>query len=367
MAHDSNNRIFFLDMLRALAVLLMVQGHTIDAFLADQYRSYDSTIYNIWFTIRGFTAPIFMFSSGVAFTYLLRINKTPFFRNPRAVKGFYRFIVLVLVGYLLRFPTYKIIDFSEVTYQQWITFFTVDALHLIGFGLLFILSLSYIADKIKVGDTLLYLVGALFFFVVFNFTEKINWANYMPIPFAAYFYQKTGSLFPLFPWTGYVLFGAALGSYLAKNPGVFTTKKFSWQLFSIGLTALLAAMVVSYYQNNILKEKIFWTDNSFVILLRISVVMILSSLMSFISLSIKQIPDFVKQIGSHTLLIYVVHLIILYGSAWIPGITLLYYRSFDISISIMNATMMIILMLSMVTVIEKYKSLQRKKIELVKV
>ena len=67
---SSRRRIIFLDMMRALAVLMMVEGHTVDAFLADQFRDSTSVAFNIWFSIRGFTAPIFMFTSGVVFTYL---------------------------------------------------------------------------------------------------------------------------------------------------------------------------------------------------------------------------------------------------------------------------------------------------------
>jgi uncharacterized membrane protein len=83
----NNNRIIFLDILRAFAVLMMVQGHTIDSLLADEYRTFDSVIYSVWHTMRGFTAPIFMFTAGVVFTYLLKLNNLPFKENPRVIKG----------------------------------------------------------------------------------------------------------------------------------------------------------------------------------------------------------------------------------------------------------------------------------------
>ncbi|MDH7605331.1 MAG: heparan-alpha-glucosaminide N-acetyltransferase domain-containing protein, partial [Melioribacter sp.] len=75
MNNISPKRVIFIDMMRAFAVLMMVQGHTIDTFLSNEYRTTESILYNIWFTIRGFTAPIFMFSSGTVFTYLLRLHK----------------------------------------------------------------------------------------------------------------------------------------------------------------------------------------------------------------------------------------------------------------------------------------------------
>lgn len=362
MSSNPKKRIIFLDMMRALAVLMMVQGHTIDAFLGDQYRSFDSPLFNIWFTIRGFTAPIFMFTSGVAFTYLLRSYSVPFFENPRVRKGFHRFIILVLLGYLLRFPTPKMFDFSEVTHDQWLTFFTVDALHLIGFGLLFILCLGYLAEKYKLNDYIIFSFGSLFFFSLFLITEKINWANFLPIPFAAYFYHGTGSFFPLFPWTGYVVSGAMLGSYLAKNPQSFASKSFSRKLFVFSLISFLICFTIHQVEDYFYGQKTFWTDNAALIFYRLGMILMLNSILSYIALRIKTIPEIVKQVGKNTLFIYVVHVIILYGSAWIPGFAMFYPKTLNIPLSIIAAVIMIVIMFGMVLLFERLKTFRRRKL-----
>jgi uncharacterized membrane protein len=363
MSPSYRKRVVFLDLMRALAVLMMVQGHTIDTFLGDQFRTYDSSVYNIWLTIRGFTAPIFMFTSGVTFTYLLKSFQGPFFDNPRVYKGLKRFFVLVLTGYLLRFPTAKMFDFSEVGRDQWLTFFSVDALHLIGFGLLFILCLTYIADRYKFNDYKVLVSGIVFFLGMFPITDRINWANHLPIPFAAYLYQGCGSLFPFFPWAAYVISGAMLGLYIARNPECYTTKKISFRLFWIA-TALLA---VSIFINQI-DAKIFgatrefWTDGFSLVFYRISIVLFLNGAMSFVSLRIKKIPDIVKNVGKNTLLIYVVHIVILYGSAWIPGMSLYYAKSFDIFGSLLAAGLLIALMFGMVAMVEFLKDYRKRKL-----
>lgn len=362
MAINSKSRIIFLDLMRAFAVLMMVQGHTIDTFLGDQYRSFDSPIFSIWFTIRGFTAPIFMFTSGVVFTYLLRLHPRPFSQNPRVIKGFYRFVILVLIGYLLRYPTGRIIDFSEVTHYQWMTFFTVDALQLIGFGLLFILFLSYIAEKVKLSDYIVFSFGASFIFVLFLLIDKINWANFLPIPFAAYLYHGTGSYFPLFPWSGYVISGGILGAYLAKNPLSFTLKSFSLKLFGISLISFVICFLIHQFENYFYGEKTFWTDNSALIFYRLGMILMLNSIMSYIAVRLKTIPDIVRQVGKNTLLIYVVHVIILYGSIWIPGFAMFYPKTLNIPLSILAAILLIVLMFGMVFFVNRVKSNRRKKI-----
>ncbi|MDX9923675.1 MAG: heparan-alpha-glucosaminide N-acetyltransferase domain-containing protein [Ignavibacteriaceae bacterium] len=170
---NKSNRIIFIDLMRALAVLMMVQGHTIDTLLADAYRTNESSFFNVWFMVRGFTAPIFMFTAGVVFTYLLKNQKKPFRENPRVRKGLKRFLNLVVLGYFLRFPTFQIFDFSSVAKEQWQTFFVVDALHLIGFGLLFIIILTYLTEKFKVNDYFFYFAGVIFFFLASLLTEQM--------------------------------------------------------------------------------------------------------------------------------------------------------------------------------------------------
>jgi uncharacterized membrane protein len=348
--------------MRAFAVLMMVQGHTIDTLLGEQFRTYDSWVYNTWFTIRGFTAPIFMFTAGVTFTYLLRRFKGPMHENPRVKKGFYRFIILILIGYLLRYPTPRMLDFSEVSYDQWLTFFTVDSLHLIGCSIFFIICLAYIAEKYSLNDYLIFSLGTVFFFAAFFFTSTINWANHLPIPFAAYLYQGTGSYFPIFPWSGYVICGAFLGSYLAKNPESVKQRKFIYGLLTIGLILVSLFVFLKEIEQHIYGHKEFWSDNTALFFLRVGIVIMLNSVMCFIALKLKSIPETIKQVGSHTLLIYAVHATILYGSAWIPGIYFYYGKTLNIPMSILAAVLMIIMMIGMVSIIEKIKLIRRRSV-----
>lgn len=357
------DRIIFIDLMRAFAVLMMVQGHTIDAMLANEYRISESIIYNIWVTIRGFTAPIFMISSGVAFSYLFALNEKPFYENPRVKKGIHRFIILVLIGYLLRFPTHRLVEFSIVSVEQWLIFFQVDALHLIGTGILFLIILSYLSEKLKINIYLLNGLAALFFFSMWNITEQINWANFLPIPFAAWFYHKTGSLFPIFPWAGYVITGGILGTFLAKNPGVFKSKSFVLKLSLISVLFLLLAYLNHVIQEKFFGYKFYLTDNFFVIFLRLGIVLLLNSFMALISLYVKNIPEIVKQVGRYTLIIYAVHVIILYGSAWIPGVSMFWPKSLSLTASILAAILLICLMVLMVHLLEKYKFVINKKLK----
>ncbi len=354
--NSKKNRIIFIDLLRAFAVLQMVQGHTVDVLLSNDYRNFDSSVFSIWFFMRGMTAPIFLFTSGTVFTYLFRLAKEPFLKNPRVKKGVYRFFLLVGLGYLIRFPSFNIIDFSEVTPLQWSIFFAVDILQLIGFGILIILMLAFISEKKGKKDNIVFLLGAVFFFGVWPLVAHIPWSNYFPLPLAAYFYQDHGSLFPLFPWVGFLLTGAILGSYLAQNPAIFKTTQFSFRLSKIGTILIFIFIMLKLLETNTQNEAIkYWTDSYGLISLRVGFVLILNSLVSFISLKLNSIPKLLVLIGRNTLLIYVVHLIILYGSAWTPGLILIFNKNLDVWNTVGTAIIMIVSMTLLVILIHRLK------------
>ena len=319
---EKKHRIIFIDLMRAFAVIQMVQGHTVDTLLAPEFRSDQYPVYFIWNFMRGMTAPIFMFTAGTVFTYLFRLVDEPFKNNPRVKKGFFRFLLLVFIGYLLRYPTYTIFDFSNVTQDRLNIFFAVDVLQLIGFGLLFVMIAAYLSEKLKLGDTLAFSALALFFFFATPFFSRINWIIILPQAVAGYFYPGTGSLFPLFPWAGYVVLGGVLGSYLAKNPLVFKTTRFSFHLALFGFALIFVSEVSVFITGKYFGyyfEPTSYTPDT--IILRVGFVLVLNSLVSFISQKIESIPKIFVLVGRNTLLIYVIHLMILYGSAWNPGLS----------------------------------------------
>src|SRR3989339_1107263 len=246
--------------------------------------------------------------------------------------------------------------FSYVTPEQWAIFFTVDVLHLIGFGILFIMLFAFISEKVGNRDTLIFSLGALFFFGVWPFVAQINWTNYFPVPIAGYFYEKTGSLFPLSPWVGYLFCGAMLGSYLAKKPLIFRTTQFSLKLAIIGALLIIMFAVIRSIEDSTENATIKYLAYSYgLISLRVGFVLILNSIISFISLKMNSIPKLLVLIGRNTLSIYVAHLVILFGSAWSPGLILLFDKSLNVWNTTVSAFLMIITMTIMVVVIHRLK------------
>lgn len=322
---------------------MMVQGHTVHTFLSTEYFNYNLLPYLIWDSIRGITAPVFMFSSGAVFTYLLVKDQG----NERIKKGFIRFIMLVTIGYLLRYPTFTIFYFGDVTLEAWKGFFVVDALHLIGFGILFVVLLHILGRKVFTNFNPLFLIAAILFFILMPLTASVKWTNYMHIAFANYFTREFGSFFPFIPYAGYVLIGASFGQILGKNDGIHLENKFIMKIAFLALLSLIVSYVILY-----LKVKASY-NGIFEVLNRTGYVLLIATILMFVTKKVTKIHWLIKAIGKHTLLIYVVHLILLYGCIWFPGIYNLFRNSFTPAESIIAAILMETLMIGMIYIIEK--------------
>lgn len=336
-------RILFLDLLRFVAVVMMVEGHTIDVLLAEEFKTADSSFFSAWSYFRGFTAPIFMFTSGVVFTYLLAKRNLPFNENPRVGKGIKRFVTLMIIGYLLHLPTLKFYALERVTEEQWRMFFNVDALQLIASGLLFVIAVYFIADKFNLNLQKLLLTATVLLLIFSPAASLINWTEIFPLPLAAYFYGGDLSFFPLFPWLGYVTAGAVLGVYLSKRRQMLAERKTLFLFLSIGFYLIVFSALIG-----VLKETVFanadWLWTSKITTFRVGVIFLLLSLLFGITFRVKTVPASIINYGTHTLSVYVLHLMILYGSVLSVGAKYFIGAKFTIAESVLSAIFMIILM-----------------------
>ena len=367
MMNKNPKRIIYVDIMRAFAVIMMIQGHTVDTFLAPEFRNMDSFSYTVWHAFRGFTAPIFMFTAGLIFTYLLKVDNYEFLKNPRILKGLKRGGLLIFIGYLLRYPSYSIFDFSTVSQTGWDIFFAVDALHLIGFGMFVIIFSVFVAKRVHLHLNVI-IYPLIFFLLMFSPPiSKIEWINVFPQYIASYFTRSYGSLFPIFPWLIYVLAGALLGNYLYKNDGIYLKKRFSFSLSIVGGSLVAISLFFFSFQASVEGEISYWFYQNGLIFLRIGYVILLNGLMAFVVRKLDTIPKIIRETGKKTLMLYVLHVIILYGCAWFPGIYKYFAKSFSPFATVIAAVLMLGAMLAAVQITEQIKNIRKKKVALNKV
>lgn len=246
------NRLVFIDIARSIAILMMLEGHFIVMALNDSHRGNDIFLYDIWRFTRGLTAPLFFTVSGLVFTYLLVRNKEPFLKNKRVRKGLSRGLRLIFWGYALQlnlFFLFKgLLEKGEYTFSGYLYIFHV--LQCIGASLIVIILLYGLNRLIKVvpltwwfgifgtlGFILRPTIYALDFSSVPPLIENIFVVASDDRPFK--------SIFALFPWVGFVSFGAMIGAYVSKNPKKVYTNRFPLILF-------LSGLVLNLFSNHIL-------------------------------------------------------------------------------------------------------------------
>src|SRR6185436_3553427 len=105
------HRVIFIDLARAIAVVMMMYGHTVSALLDKAYQT--GTWFEVWTFQRGLTSSLFLFLSGFAFSIATMRHWPVHTRLSAAVlKRARRFALFILLGYTLHFPVRHIADIA---------------------------------------------------------------------------------------------------------------------------------------------------------------------------------------------------------------------------------------------------------------
>ncbi len=336
-------RLIFMDLLRAYAVFMMVQGHTIEVFLKDQYRVLENPFFNLWNFNRGLTAPLFLFSTGLVFNFLYTKYQVPFYQNPRMGKGIRRALYLLVISLAFRYPGLMLSRYKEMHFEDWKHFLAVDVLQLIAIALLIVLALNVVSELLHRNVTRVFIVTAFLVLFSSRIVFDVDFVSVMPLALASLLNHSTGSPFPLFPWLFYVLLGAALGPALHQFRSPEKLKRLiRYCLVTagtvIGLMGLAEAVL--FYGFGI---SYLWTTPAMDIF-RMGFVALAVAFWIFAAQHWSTVPNLVLWAGRNSLWVYLLHVIILYGSAYNAGFNHLYRSQFEPGMSILFAVLMIIAM-----------------------
>jgi uncharacterized membrane protein len=316
-ASQPSPRLLAVDLARVLAILFMVQGHALDVLLDPAYRQ--GFLWDKWLYLRGLTAPTFFMLSG--FSFMIATSRhweshielsRPFFKRVR------RFFFFVLLGYLMHVPFRTVHDVKWIDAAGWQSWFQVDVLQCIGLSLASLQLLVLATRTPKRFAAVVAGVGAFIVLVtpvVWNFATSSLIAPW----FGAYFTGFTGSFFPLFPWTAYVFFGAALGyaySRLSLRPQGFPVLGLAGSgLLLVLLGDGLQALPVQIYRNID-----YWRDSPNIFLTKLGLVCLVLSSLIYLTQKIRLPKKPIQALAQESLTIYFVHICILYGSLWNSGL-----------------------------------------------
>jgi len=310
---QTTSRLIFIDIIRAFAICMMLEGHFIDGLLAPEYRDENNLFYATWHYIRGMTAPVFFTVSGFIFTYLLIKEQNPAkmgWNHVRVQKGVRRGINLIIIAYLLRANIFNLFTpgYTDMNVRR------VDVLHCIGLSLLFLIAFYLLTyrrkNRLRMSIMLLGTTFVAFFFepIYSHLTYE-----YLPMALANYFTKENDSVFTIFPWFGYASLGGFMGFLFYKNrenPHLYRNMVI-WYIL-LGVILITFPYWMGKIADTLQIHSLQLIAHGDYLIKRIGNVLLFFAL--FMILRHVITSPTLQKIGQNTLSIYVIHYIILYGS-----------------------------------------------------
>ena len=292
------NRELYIDGFRGLMALVMVQGHVCDALLSPAHRGHPAYQFQVMF--HGSTAPGFLFASG----FVAGLPRAPLSLTA-SVRRARRLLFVLGVGYFLQLPylsAWKIAE--EATAAERAQLFACGPLQLIAVTQLAVLVLQWLG-----GTRWVALSGAAAVLVVL--ATPAVWASdvsdRLPLALAAFIDRsRAPSQFPLFPFSAFVFAGAAAGALLGRQEPARRGRR--GLLLGAGLVALGLLLAV------LLQGRLhFWSVSPAYVVLRLGGLVLLLLLVERVTARGAPGAAPLALLGHETLLVYVLHLLLLFG------------------------------------------------------
>jgi uncharacterized membrane protein len=315
MATPAKNRLAFIDLLRGWALIVMIEVHVFNALILPAFKT------TSWFHylnfINGLVAPSFTFISGFVFIIASQ-RKLESFRTygPAFWKQIGRIGLVWGIGYFLHLPFFSFHRMiTETTEEGWLLFYQVDILQCIAFGL-FVLFLSRLLIRNNRTYRMFLLTGGLFVVAATVFVYDYDFLNWIPAPIAAYINNRHYSLFPVFPWLAFMLFGGYFASGYNDAREQKKEKEFIVRFTLIGVFLLAVCLMGLELQTLIHSFSINFTANPLFFLERLAIVMVLLAACWFYADIRKTGKSVVLDVGRESLMVYTAHLLVIYGRFW---------------------------------------------------
>ena len=301
----------YLDWLRGVAVLIMIEAHTLDAWTRPADRA--SAVYGWAIIVGGMGAPLFLLLAGVSVA-LAATSRTEAMGSDAAAAATVRRRGgrIFLYAFLFRLQA-VVLSGSPVSSLLKVDILNVMGLSIVGAALLWPAVAGWVARL------LLYSAVTVTIAMTTPLVRASPWVQLLPDPLEWYFRPVPGRTnFTLFPWAGFLTAGAAVGVWLARRPAALGAGTTMATLATVGLGMAAAGYAASYLPA-LYAQTNFWTSSPTFFFLRAGLlVLAIAMAWAWERLVRPAAWSPLRVLGRESLFVYWIHVEMVYGFLTFP-------------------------------------------------
>lgn len=332
----------------------MIEVHVFNAFLIPGIR--EAAWFSILDFINGLVAPSFTFISGFAFIISSKNNIEEMRTfGKKFWKKLGRILLVILVGYTLHMPEFSFRNIiTKASPEKLVTWCNVDVLQCIGFSLL-LLFLTRLLIKSDKAYNYFLLIASIFIIIISPLIWNVDFAKFMPMPLACYFNEVHGSFFPLFPWMGFLFAGAYACTIYMKFRSENREELLINKGMLTGVIAFALSTIVLIFLKTIPSFQV--KPDPFFFIQRLGLVFAALGTCWKYANRFGEKSSYVTDVSRESLLIYFLHLQVIYRKLWNnQSLENVVNSSFDLIESILATLLLVTSMIAVAKIWASFKT-----------
>jgi hypothetical protein len=314
-------RYLFIDLFRALIILLMLEGHVLRQFLTPEVRS--TSAFFLHEVFHGITAPAFLFGAGLTFVISSHRRWTEFHRWSDELRRRLRRIVMIfLIGIFMHLPYFSFRKtLLEATPIDVLVLFQSDVLTCISGGLLILhLLLFFFRSEDRFHGTVVTLLIAVV--LLTPVVWEVDFLHFTPVLFAQLSNSLHGSPFPFFPFLAYLFAGVAVSRKFIVATEAGAVPRFMKKMAVGGGLLIAVGLLSAAVPFTLYRTYDFWYTSPSYFVVRLGLLFVIAPAVWRAAGRIGPRARHLLILGRESLFVYVLHLLVLYGSVINPRFNL---------------------------------------------
>ncbi len=302
-------RIVFIDALRGLAVVVMIETHTLNALLSPELRR--GAFHSALTYVNGLVAPAFLFCAGLGFAIFLRRKNDDVARLGPAFRSYLgKCLFIVALGYSLHAPVFSLGGMMAAGPGAWTALLQVDILQVIGTSLIALLGAALVArNERSRAAAAVALTGC---FLAWGYVFPGGAPASLPVWLRAYVSRDLSPLFTIVPWGAFLTAGYLAGSRYLRAVAAGNDRALIGGFALTGAACVGLGVAASAFTSPLYAGDGYWYWSAEYFLVRLgSVGLVMCALWWLLRMGggSRTLVVF----GRESLAVYYVHLIIVYG------------------------------------------------------